>query len=377
MNRSRRHPTLALLATVAGALLVTLLLLEAVFHLLPVNELLRSLPVNAASPMLRFVPDQTLLRSDGAFFSMRNTVHSNNYGFLNDQEYDPQAPTPLMAVIGDSYVEAAMVPYRETGFGRLAEALEGRMRVYSFGRSGAPLSQYLATASWVREEFSPQYMTFVIVGNDFDESLLEYKSAPGFHYFRREGGKLVLHRIDYTPGLGVKIVTRSRLLMYLFTNLHLIERMQQFRAQQSSPEYAGQTLATVSSDRLRKSQEAAIAFLDQLPGLAQLPPKKILFVVDGIRPALYDDSDREKSASTYFGTMRRFFLNSAQARGYRTVDMQEVFAGDWHQHRKRFDFAADMHWNSRGHALFAREVLESGLVEMVTPINERISPEAP
>ncbi|WP_022663499.1 SGNH/GDSL hydrolase family protein [Paucidesulfovibrio longus] len=373
----KKPTTLSLLATTLAALILTLAVLEIFFRFLPVNELLLSQPVNAASPMLRFVPNQTLLRSNGPFFSMQNTVHSNNYGFINNQDYDKEAVPPLLSVIGDSYVEAVMVPYSETGFGRLATTLQGRMRVYSFGRSGAPLSQYLATAKWVHEEFSPQCMVFVIVGNDFDESLFKYKQAPGFSYFKEENGELKLKLIDYTPGLGVQVITRSKLLMYLVTNLHIIERLQGLFKPRPKTEYVGQTIAQASEERLRDSEKAVNAFFKALPQAAQLPPDRILFVVDGIRPDLYDPKMLAQDSSTYFWKMRHQFMRLAKEQGYRTVDMQQVFIEDWKQHHRRFEFEGDMHWNGYAHGLFAREVLRSGLVEAVLSSSGRIPEEAP
>jgi hypothetical protein len=70
---------------------------------------------------------------------------------VNDQNYDPSTDTPLMAVIGDSYVEALMVPYEQTIQGRLSQRVPSHNRVYSFAASGAALSQYLAYAMYAKD----------------------------------------------------------------------------------------------------------------------------------------------------------------------------------------------------------------------------------
>ena len=69
-------------------------------------------------------------------------VHSNNYGFINDVNHDENLASPLIAVIGDSYVEAIMVPFSNTITGRLVSYFVPTARVYSFAGSGVPLSQY-------------------------------------------------------------------------------------------------------------------------------------------------------------------------------------------------------------------------------------------
>ena len=62
--------------------------------------------------------------------------------------------------------------------GRLASALAGKLRVYSFGTSGAPLSQYLIWARHAdRRTYDAQSLLINVVGNDFDESHSRYKSG--------------------------------------------------------------------------------------------------------------------------------------------------------------------------------------------------------
>ncbi|GHV05196.1 hypothetical protein AGMMS50229_07890 [Campylobacterota bacterium] len=70
---------------------------------------------------------------------------------------------------------------------------ELNVRTYSFGFSGAPLSQYLVYA----QNYRKNYLIVAVVGNDFDESLLTYKNNRGFHYYADTGYGLELQRIDY------------------------------------------------------------------------------------------------------------------------------------------------------------------------------------
>ena len=141
----RRNPlagTLGNLLLTLGSVLTCLLVLEATLRFLPVSDSLRTQPVNAANPVYHFEPNRDVLRSQGWNFEMVNRVHVNNAGFVNDQDYVADDPRPLLAVVGDSYVEALNVPPSETLHARLARAAGGKARVYSFAASGAPLSQY-------------------------------------------------------------------------------------------------------------------------------------------------------------------------------------------------------------------------------------------
>lgn len=355
-----------LIAFLAGLGLV-LALLEAVLRFLPVNEGSRVEPVNAESPIIHLQPNRTFTWSKFADFSMVNRVHANNYGFVNDQDYDPAAPLPLLAVIGDSFVEAAMVPYAETGHGRLAAALRGRMRVYSFGASGAALSQYLAYSDYARQAFAPRKLVVVVVGNDFDESLLTYKSTPGLHSFQRgpDGGPELV-RLDFEPSLWVRLARHSRLALYLAHNLEigaLPQRLGQLLPARRNADFVGQTDADATPDRLADGRWAADAFLALLPGASGLAPRDILLVVDGARPSLYSPEELRRSEGSFFAQMRRHLLDRARERGFRTVDMETAFREEYRRGGRRFEFENDGHWNALGHEVFFREVLRSGLLD--------------
>ncbi len=95
-------------------------------------------------------PDDEVVYSRDWNLSGVNRVRVNQQGFVNKYDYDADPPTPVLAVIGDSYVEAMMVPHEETLFGRLENDARSQygdaFRVYSFAASGAQLSQYLVYA---------------------------------------------------------------------------------------------------------------------------------------------------------------------------------------------------------------------------------------
>ena len=340
-----------------GSIVFTLLLLEGMFRFLPVYEGYNTQPVNAESPVFHFAPNRTFTWSKFADFSMANVVHSNNYGYINDQDYDPKSDKPLIAVIGDSYVEAVMVPYAETLHGRMAEGLKKDWRVYSFGASGAPLSQYLAFAKLARDEFKPQKLIVVIIGNDFDESLMRYKSNGGFHYFKEtKDGDLTLERVDYTPSFLGKVVRHSALLRYLLGNVQILARVQQFMAASKvdstkEKKFAGQTDASTNPLRLKLSKQATMEFLKLLPEYSGVKPENILLVADTIRPDIYVEGGFEKVSETYVAQMRNFILEQASKQGYQTLDTTEAFVNDFKKNNKKFEYPKDGHWSGYGHKI--------------------------
>ena len=349
------------------AVLASAILLELLFRWLPVNEGLRGLSVDEHNPVFRFTPYRTAVYSRGWNFSIVNHVRTNNYGFVNEHDYDASLSSPLMAVIGDSFVEAVMVPFAQTGVARLSEAVGSAGRVYGFGTSGSSLSQYLAYARYVRDTFHPAGLTVVIVGNDFDESLLKYKREPGLHYFAdAPDGTLELIRVDRPVPWWRDILAGSSLGMYLYVNLEIREVWKRLAYRsgptaQSRPRFVGNTAAEVTPERVADSDRVIEAFLQQLPEMAGLSPSRIALVIDGPRPELYDHRALNSVADSYFAVMRSHLMDRARKAGFEVVDMQSAFIADFERRGLPFEFADDNHWNAAGHEVFAGVVRQSNV----------------
>ena len=354
--------TLAVAATIA----ICLLMAEIVLRFLPVATGLWTTPVNAAHPVLRFNPNRDFVFSRDWNFTIVNHGHINNDGFVNNQDYAQSDTRPLLAVIGDSFVEAAMVPYDKTFYGRLADRLKSNGRVYSFGGSGAPLSQYLVWAQYAAQKYRPSGMAIAVVGNDFDESLWSSNSRPGLHvYARGPDGTLHLHRLDFQPSPFRFLVRHSALGRYLVFNLQVLDTIQALiakwgltsPAQAQTPEYAGNTAAAATPERVRDSDEAIAAFFDDLAKMVPLAPDRIVFLVDGARY----DYEVAKTEQSFFGVMRRRFMREAERRGHEVIDLQPRFLQRSADGRTHFSFPTDAHWNATGHEVVADALAASSL----------------
>lgn len=359
------------LGLIAASLLVFILMAEIVLRFLPVMSGLQAMAVNDADPVLHFQPNNEYVYSKGPLLEMVNRGHVNNLGYVNDQDYTSDPKRPLIAVIGDSYIEALMVPYPDTLQGRLAKALKDQASVYSFAASGAALSQYLVWADYARRNFRPDAMIFVVVGNDFDESLVTYKRAPGFYGFQMsDNGMFELERMDFQPSIARRLLRKSALVRYLVLNGN-IESMMGGIKQKSEPKadaasYAGNTSSKTDPKRLTESRQAVQEFLNRLPAASDLPAERILFLVDGFRyPKRAQDL-----ANSYFGEMRGYFLREASARGYEAVDMDTPFFQNHAQSKAMFEFPTDGHWNATAHGIAADQALKSKTINAVTHYNK-------
>ena len=369
---SRRRERVFAIIVPIGTIILLLLLLEIVLRFLPVSTAVHTMPVTAANPVLHLAPDQPFVNSLG--WDMHNVVRGrvNNVGFINDQDYHRDDSLPLFAVIGDSYIEAKMVPYAGTVQGRLAHAVEGKARVYSFGTSGAPLSQYLIWAGYAVHEFGAKSVVINVVGNDFDESLLAYKVGPGFWlYVPDEKGVLRLRLVDFHPGWLINLLRQSALARYIVINLRVQDSIFKMRwlaelifgKPAHAETFYGNTDASADAARVRDSLAAIDAFFRDLPQVVGLPPQNVLFTVDGFR---YPDAIAGGKGS-YFDLMRRAFLAKAQAAGYEAIDLDPRFVAQNAATGERFEFADDGHWNANGHGVAEEAVAASTVFKRFIP----------
>lgn len=361
-NMSHRFTRKILLPLSAMALAVagTCLTLEVLLRFLPVADYTYPMPVNEQNPVARNLPNRNITYSAGWRFENRNNVRVNNDGFINDQDYREHAPLPLVALVGDSYVEALRVPYARTLQGRLAAAFRAKLRVYSFGFSGAPLSQYLVWARYAREKYKNGFLIVNVVGNDFDESLLKYKNRPGASYYAPDAnGDLRLTRVDY-EFTRFRFVFKSALARYLLLSLGAADFRQKLRALWVAPSgYAGNTLAAVPAEVIEDSQRAIDAFFRDLPVYSGLPKERILLLVDAMRPAIYDPIALRDAETSYYAQMRKEFVRKGVSAGYSVVDLQPVFIDHFAREAKRFEYPNDGHWNAVGHSVAASAVAQS------------------
>jgi hypothetical protein len=357
------------LASSGLTLLLCLLVAEVVLRILPVASSPRTIEVNAANPVMRFPPNLSFTYSRGWKLHSVNRVQTNNFGWISDQPYDPTARSPLLAVIGDSYVEALMVPFAETLHGRMAKDVGPAGRVYSFGISGAPLSQYLVEAEYAASVFHPAGMAIVVVGNDFDESLLSYKVTPGQHSFvESPDGVLRLTRTDVAPRRLGTLVRLSALARYLVLNGAVADAYQNLRVRgPATREFVGNTAAATGPKRLADSKRVADAFLKELPGRSRLAPHAIVFVVDALRPSIYVQGGANQGGRSYFALMRDYFMAEATRRDFEVLDMNPPFVARFARDHVRFEEPYDGHWNSQGHEEAAKAIERSAVFGSIFP----------
>ena len=355
------------LAATGLACLLTLAGLEIILRFLPVQSYVPYQPVNNDNPVARYRPGHPFVYSNHWNFQDINHGRTNAQGFVSDFDYDADGSRPLIAVVGDSYIEARMVQFSQTMQETIRAGLHGAVRVYAFAMNGAALSQYLAFAKEARDTCRPDVLVVNIVSNDFDESFSGVNAIPRFHYFTEDAnGNLYPHlQGSYRPAWLREMLSHSALVRYAYFHVRITDVPRKIRritrslpgvSSFKSPPPPAPASADRFAERLSISQRAADAFLNLLPAYAGLPPASIVLVLDGQRLSLYRGRHKQDA---FFESMRRYIVERAAPLGYEIIDMHPVFERDFTIHGQRFEFTHDAHWNARAHGLAGRAVVAS------------------
>jgi hypothetical protein len=364
---SRRKYWLFALVAVLLSSTLTLAGIELVLRFLPVATGMLGMPVTESSPLYHFEPNSGFVYSNGWNLDGANRGHINNAGFVNDQDYVKSAETPLLAVVGDSFIEAVVVPYAQTLQGRLAAALPGELRVYSFGTAGAPLSQYLMLARHAVDEYGAQAVVISVVFNDFDESYFAYRPSDAYWYYVPDGGgEMHLKLFEHRRSALRSLVIKSALLRYVLMNLHIDQFIHQTPFLQNllvtrahaQPLPADGLPPDADAERMRISHAVIEAFFRDLAGMVKLPPDRVLFTLDGYH---YREA-AEAGRGYYFDRMRRAFAAKAAALGYGLIDLDPFFFADFERDGEKFEVPRDGHWNAKAHGVIADALLASPFV---------------
>lgn len=351
----RRRPALRRLAQrsalVAIGLAAALLFLEIVFRwLIPAAE--RPAPISKPPDIVAKYETGTGTYTLGPWAAQRGRWRINDQGWNNLRDYHRHDGKHTIAILGDSYVEAFHVDIDRAFFSILDEDLGPQVAVYSFGRAGAPLSQMLHLSRSVARDFDPQTMVFVVVHNDFDQSL-ERLNPWRTDFMTVDLTGSVPREIPPTPrtlGNGRRWVKKSAIVRYLFYNLQISAVLQQIgirgKTQGIPVSYDRQVL-----DHLDEIERLVDLVVGRLR--AENPNRRLIFLMDAPRSEIYASKLTE---ADHLLVLNRMMKEATRRHGCEWLDLTTPMAQEYAIRGVPFNSNLDYHWNETGHALVAREL---------------------
>jgi len=349
---------------IKNVLLVSLPALAVLFLLL---ELVFRFVIAAPDPPRQYMDrEQNIMRfnssgkRDGIFTAGRlgqqkARWHVNNAGWLSPVDYTPKAGRmkPLIAVIGDSYVEALQVDTGKSFSALLGAALADSFDVYSFGLSDTPLSGYLHIARHVCRVYEPDILIFNLVYNDFDESIRELRFNPNFLQVSvRDRTVREIPPVPRTYNRLKRVLFHSATMRYVYHLAPFFFHRFNWNAERA-PEYRENIDVARAQTNRGTIRQGTKYLIDTI--CRENAARSVYFYMAAPRSAIYADSVGVAEVRW----MNDMVAELAADAPCVLIDQTEYFAGDYRANGRRFESPYDPHWNEYGHAVTCRQLVEA------------------
>jgi len=294
----------------------------------------------------------------GRFAQIRARWHINNDHWNYPIDYAPVNDRNLIAVIGDSFIEAFQVDADEKYPFLLRNRLDPDFEVYAFGKSGAPLSHYLHVSRYVDRHFDPDILIFNMVHNDFEESIHElYPNKACFMQVSvDENGSLVetvpCPNFAYPQYTAWKrVVYKSALFRYLDFNLNL-RQIRRNIAGIDDRNFEG----NIEADKVKINKNRIFEVTDYLVRTIreENSDKRIIFIIDAPKGEVYTNTLDESRVLWLNDMMKEICYTHDVEFLYITPLMVEAYRANG----RKFTSEWDGHWDEYGHEFVANALFD-------------------
>jgi hypothetical protein len=330
-------------AAAKAALLICLV--ELTLRLLPASD----------GPYTTFDPRFALLKYDsrkqtdgyqtaGNLAQRRTRWHVNRQGWNSPYDYPPEARKPVLALVGNSYVEGMTQDLGQGLEGLLQRRLGDRYNCYSFGFSSARLSQDLNIARYVHQVFHPRILVLAL----FDTDVLSSVAAPGAPAqhtlaFRYAPGQVQEAPIrPFVPRWGIRVFEKLALVRYFAVN--------------KQQPFAGDPVPAPDRPMQAEEQQAYTDILDYTFRRLrdEHPGTTVMLVLDAPRREIYAGTIQPRTLQA------RALIRAVAGRyGLQVVDLYGPMAARYRANGVKFNSDTDYHWNSCGFRVVADAVAEA------------------
>lgn len=290
----------------------------------------------------------------GKFAKIRTKWTINNEGWNYPVDYTSDRDgMPLIAVIGDSYIDTDIVSSDKNFPYRLREKLYPEMEVYAFGLSGIPLSQYYHINKYVNRKFDPDIVIINLIYNDFEEAFRKfYPGSSSWQIIETDTTYSLVPPADInispTTKSWKKLLYKSALFRYLHRNLLVFQIFKKVERDEVES-----NVEIVEDQGKRAEIKRGTDFLFRKIK-EENEGRRLIFIIDAPRPSIYEGN----LESSQVRWMNEMVGELAAKHGCELIDLTETMRLDYEKNKKKFNPEIDGHWNEYGHQLVAGKVYE-------------------
>lgn len=330
---------------------LSLWLAGVVSLVLALELLCRLLPVSTSTEtgyytdplILTYPPRHRWIASTGWDLRNAQTLRANNLGYPADRDFvrDERA----VALIGDSFVEASMLPAADRPGAQLAQKL-GTRPVYAMGAPGTAFLDYAERIRYAHERLGVRDFVVLMERGDVKQSLCGSGNVHGPCL----DPKTLMPRIETLPPAGAakRLLRHSALAQYLASQLRVTPQalLGQLRPKWlQEPHGAVQLLTTTATNALPPDNTMLLVDTVAKTFFERIKPHvlgKVVLVMDSDRAAMYKKSLKPDPA-------RQRFIQLAKEAGAIVVDTEPIFAAHLAQSPLKLDVGPyDGHLNGLG-----------------------------
>lgn len=330
------------LAVIAATLLGLLLLFELACRVLPVSTSTDT-GYHHHPDILNYPAHHEWRVATGWDLRNAQSLRSNNLGFAAHRDFVPDERA--LALIGDSFVEASMLPAPARPGPQLEQALNGRP-VYAMGGPGSSLLDYADRMQFAQRQLKVKDFVLLLEPGDVRQAIC---GSGNVHSACLDGATLQPRR-ERQPAAGglKKLLRHSAAAQYLASQLKLqpqqvVASVRQFFSPAGRPAAAKEGVPGLGP---AGTQAVVTEFFNRL-GPSQ-GFGRVLFIVDG----RHDATDTALDAGLL--AERRAFMAAARTWGAQVLDAEEAYATHWAASKRSLSVGPyDRHLNALGvHLLF-------------------------
>jgi hypothetical protein len=292
--------------------------------------------------------------SDGIFTvgqmaQYRYEWHVNNAGYLCSYDYigNDLNEKPIIAVLGNSFIEGYYTNYGEHLVNYLSEFLNDEYAVYNFGISGEGLSQQLEVLKFIDQNYNPDIILIYNSMNMLSTSVrnLGKKTISQVHI--QEDQIEITKPSIYNPSTIGLLVKKSSLFRYLVLNVR-------FRFIIKKP-FKKKKISNSSSNGNHTVEllDQSTNYLIDIIG-STYSDKNIIFFTDPDINSIYSDKPEISEASRIVSRYSNKYDNIYN------IDLTEGFYLKYVETNKEYNFPShfnfneNAHWNRNAHYTAAR-----------------------
>lgn len=288
----------------------------------------------------------------GRTADVRGRWKVNNYGWVSEVPFEAaeRRSKPMVAIIGDSYVENLYCDVQDHLDRYLEQELGGAYAVYAFGNSGCNLAQFISVSRYVRDKFQPALIVYLVNHRNLRESLTTVKRDRDQLQFAPEAGGLKrMEPVQKAPGKLTRMLSHSALYRYLRTNLKIA-----FDLPDLTPWDKGDGAPVLDVDNPSAEMRAHMAAVADTI-LSQLAKENgslpVLYALHPHRPSIYAGDEPLRQTPD-----QEILMERLRQRGEPYLDLNLYFNETWKREGRKFEFPTNQHWNPYGNKVAARAI---------------------